>query len=235
MTTHSDKALATFAALGTQVADWFHPAVKWEGPVERMVPGHVTCPTCHGNRWVRLDAAGQLIPLPPKPVFNKNTYSYTGQSELHAYLQAAKSEHAKHMGWPNAGYAGNCPTCRTTARRSKWGGGGTSSTGTVPGLVKAMVMVGTIVWPKGTQFGKSRFGNGNVCTRAQCEVCGKGIPSGRRVPLAYEKDGKAYAMWAGEDCARKFSKVATLKPSKQENPKGLEAHLADNLAYVVKG
>ena len=223
--THSDKALATFAALGTQPTDWFHPAVKWEGPVERLVPGHVTCPSCAGHKWVRLDAAGRPIPPPPKPVFNKANYTYVGQRELDAYVRDAKSEYAKRMGWPNAGFFGNCPTCRTTAR---------GSTGVVPGLVKAMVMVGTIVWPKGTQHGKSRFGAGNVHTRAQCEVCGKGIPSGRRVPLAYEKDGKAYGMWAGEDCARKFSKVATLKPSKSENPKGLESHLSDNLSYIVK-
>lgn len=229
MTTHSDKVLATFAALGTNPADWFHPAVKWEGPVERLVPGHVTCPTCAGRKWVRLDAEDKVIPPPAKPTFNEKTYSYKGQQEYDAYFQAARQEHAKRMGWPNAGFNGNCPTCRVAKR-----GWGMMSAGTVPGFVKAMVMVGTIIWPTGTKHNQSRFGNNNVTTRAQCACCGKGIPSGRRVPLAHEKNGKALSMWVGEDCAKKFAKVAVLKPSKKENPKGLESHLADNLPYYVK-
>ncbi len=224
MTTHSDKALATFANLGTVATDWFHPAVRWVEE-ERMVPGWVNCPTCAGHKWVRLDGAGKVLPLPTKPVFKKSTYSYVGQEEWDNYFRAARDEHAKRMGWQNAGFNGNCPDCRTQKR-----GWGLISTGSVKGLVKARVMVGYIVWPKDAKCGHTHHTSNQV----QCQVCGKAIPSGRRVPLAHEKDGKAFWLFAGEDCAKKFSKVAVLKASKQVNPKGLECHLAENLEYVVK-
>lgn len=91
------------------------------------------------------------------------------------------------------------------------------------------VMVGYIQWPAGVRF-ESRFGYGGN-SRHQCELCAKGINKSNRVPLAAIKGDRALAMFVGEDCARKFTKVAKpAKPTKDQNPKKLDVILAENVA-----
>lgn len=130
-----------------------------------------------------------------------------------------------------------CPACRgwrynhdpitfrrtTECERCKYS---TGRTGTCLVTKERVMMVGYIQWPAGVSF-ESRFGYGGSSAH-QCELCSKGINKSGRVPLASVKNGKALGMWVGEDCARKFAKVAKLKPDAEANPKKREVILKDN-------
>ena len=71
---------------------------------------------------------------------------------------------------------------------------------------KLMKWVTYIRWTKGIVHHTSRFSNIDYSgvSRACCEACGKGIPSGRLVPIEAKdtKNNRLVSMWLGEDCAR---------------------------------
>lgn len=225
---HGAKAQETFRLLGTKHSDWFHPAVKWVRETRNM-PHDImkACPTCDGLRWVRKDAEGNVVPPPARPA--KGSYD----SARDDYERAARNEEHKRAGF--AVHGGNCPTCKVYRRR--FGSSYSECSGQVFSHVEwkpVEMMVGYIVWPKGVKHGVSRFTDRNIRSHTQCEICGKGINKSMRVPVAHDKDGKVFSMLVGQDCARKFTKVATIaKPSKDENKKGLPSVLDVN--YVVEG
>lgn len=188
-TKHSDKALATLAAMRTAPDAWTLTPIDWVEE-ERMVQGLVTCPTCDGNVWVRLDDAGAVIPPPARR---------GAALAWEEYNRAARNEaQVRNNGHYHPG--GNCPRCRVARR-----GWGVVSTGRVKGLVSAKVMVGYPRFPKGTNF-DARFSDGSC----RCHLCGKPIAKSLRVPVNTE-DG--HGMWVGTDCAQKFLTV-TLKRKK---------------------
>lgn len=221
---HGEKAQETFRLLGTKHSDWFHPAVKWVRETRNMpFETYKACPDCDGLKWVQYDSEGKVIPPPVATEYGLKGYSEAGRAR-ETYMWAARKAAAGTGAWN-----GNCRKCMTHGRR------GASCEGKVFDKVvwkPVEMMVGYVVWPKGVKHHTSRFGyNGNSTT--QCEVCGKGINKSNRVPVAHDKDGKALSMMVGEDCAKKFIKVATLKPSKSENPKALTYVLDDN--YEAEG
>lgn len=57
-----------------------------------------------------------------------------------------------------------------------------------------------VSWSEGILHGQSRF----TASMGQCEACGKGIPSGRFVPIeAFDKKrNNLVSMWLGCDCAK---------------------------------
>jgi hypothetical protein len=180
-TPHSAKALATLAMMGTTPSQWQLTPIKWVEE-EREVPGLVTCPTCHGHKFVRI-VEGQVIPPPP--------YS-AGHSVNHEYSQEAHRDARKaHKPY------GNCPTCG-----KQKGGWGMIPQGKIKGLVRAKVQVGYPQFPTGTRF-DSRFRDG-----LHCHLCNKLIMKSHRVPvLATGGDGITHGMFVGEDCAQKFLDV----------------------------
>ncbi len=75
--------------------------------------------------------------------------------------------------------------------------------------VQKLVREYFVVWSKDCAVDASRFAHGGVTGRAQyhqCHACGKGIPSGRFVPVeAFDKKrGGMVGMWLGCDCAAKI-------------------------------
>ncbi len=176
---HSDKALATLGGMQTQPSQWQLTPIEWVEE-EREVPGLVTCPTCRGGKFVRVEN-GQVIPPPP-----------TGSGDKFDYQNAARRDaYAAGLRY------GNCPTC---AKRKR--GWGMIPQGKIGGLVRERVMVGYPKFPMGTRF-DSRFHGG-----LHCHLCNKLIMRSRRVPVhATGDDGVVHGMFVGEDCARKFLDV----------------------------
>jgi hypothetical protein len=225
---HGAKAQETFRLLDTKHSDWFHPAVKWVRETRKMpFDQFKACPTCDGLSWVQKDAEGKVTPPPACPA--KGSYDYKAEMARHDYVRAARNA-AKGGGYGYS-YSGNCETCKQVVRR-----GYSESTGRVFSHVEwkpVQMMVGYIVWPKGVKHDVSRF-QGYVRSNCQCEICGKGINKSGRVPVCHDKAGKVFSMWVGQDCAKKFCKVASIaKPTKDENKKGLPSTLDVN--YIVEG
>lgn len=180
-TPHSAKALATIALMHTSPSQWQLTPIEWVEE-EREVPGLVTCPTCHGHKFVRI-VDGQVIPPPPHSA---------GHSVNHEYSQEARRDARK----ANKNY-GNCPTCGKLK-----GGWGMIPQGKIKGMVRAKVMVGYPRFPSGTRF-DSRFAGG-----LHCNLCNKLIMKSHRVPVhATGDDGVTHGMFVGEDCAQKFLDV----------------------------
>lgn len=188
MSAHSDKALKTIAAMGTTPEAWKLAPIKfvWE---KHWIPGMVRCPDCLGGRYVKLDAAGAVIP-PPDPKERGRGPAFTTPHA--AYVEEARNLHrAAH---PDDRRRGNCSRCRSTKRG--WGYG--DSTGEVPGMVEVEGWVGHVQWPKDTAF-DSRFAHND------CNLCAKRIPSREFVPvLGVDATGQAHGMWVGRDCGRRF-------------------------------
>jgi hypothetical protein len=178
-TSHSVKGLATLAIMGTVPAQWSLTPIRWIEE-EREVMGQVTCPTCHGGKFVRIED-GRVI-APPSD----------NSSDGFDYRNAARRDALR------AGRTyGNCPTC---AKRK--GGWGLIPQGKVAGLVRERVMVGYPKFPSGTRF-DSRFFAG-----MHCNLCNKLIMKSHCVPVhATGDDGVTHGMFVGEDCAKKFLDV----------------------------
>ena len=215
---HGAKAQETFKLLGTKHSDWFHPAVKWVLETRNMPHDVlVACPDCDGVRAVQKDAQGKVIPPPKNDTKDYKSYY-------------ARQDYAK------AGVA--CDKCRQKVSGGRGWGDRYESTGKVFSHVEwrpEQMWIGYIVWPKGVVHGASRFnGDGVRRSMCQCEICGKGISKSGRVPVCHDKGGKVFSMWVGQDCAKKFCKVATIaKPTKDQNKKGLPSMLDVN--YIVEG
>jgi hypothetical protein len=176
---HSAKALTTLARMGTSPMQWQLTPIKWIEE-EREVPGLVTCPTCHGHKFVRI-VEGRVIP--PPPANSRDSFAYNNEARQEA-LRA------------NSPY-GNCPTCG-----KRKGGWGMIPQGKIKGMVRAKVMVGYPQFPPGTRF-DSRFAGG-----LHCNLCNKRVMKSHRVPVqATGDDGVTHGMFVGEDCARKFLDV----------------------------
>lgn len=197
--THSAKALQTLKLMGTEPDDWHLTPIKWVKET-REVRGWVTCPDCHGTRWVLKDENGNLIPKPelvdlPAPPHGASDDVWRARFEemdrrrevVNDWSRRARAQS------PRADY-GNCQRCIRKQR------GYYLPSGQVPGLVMAEVDVGYPQWPKGTEF-TSRFGG-----QGNCDLCNKVIMQSGRVPV--NTDGpKPLGMWVGEDCAKKFLDV----------------------------
>lgn len=250
-TTHSEKALKTLEALATEGKDWLHPAVEWK--FEKVpVLGRVTCPDCNGDRisYYTTEVAatpydfqdGLKSTAPAAFVWPHRditfTYSHGATTELkdgfyHSYSLKADARRQFAAEYGVVGQA--CRRCygyaKRTWNRKPHGRAFVDSHGTVPAIVEQEMWVGYIQWPKGTEFGVSRFAGGgwNVKSRFQCELCAKGINQSNRVPLVTEKDGKPRAMWVGQDCAHKFTGVMALKPTQAMKTKTSEHILKDNI------
>jgi ssDNA-binding Zn-finger/Zn-ribbon topoisomerase 1 len=180
-TPHSAKALVTLAQMGTSPSQWQLTPIKWVEE-EREVMGLVTCPICHGHKFVRI-VDGHVIPPPP--------YS-AGHQVTHAYSQEAHRDASK----ANKPY-GNCPRCG-----KQKGGWGMIPQGKIKGMVRAKVMVGDPQFPPGTRF-DSRFAGG-----LHCNLCNKLVMKSHRVPVhATGDDSVTHGMFVGEDCAQKFLDV----------------------------
>jgi hypothetical protein len=178
-TPHSAKALATLAGMGTTPTQWQLTPIEWIEE-EREVPGLVTCPTCHGRKFVRI-VDGQVIP--PPPANSRESFDYSNEARREA-LRA----HKPH---------GNCPRCGKLK-----GGWGMIPQGKIKGTVRARVMVGYPKFPPGTRF-DSRFAGG-----LHCNLCNKLVMKSHRVPVhATGDDGVTHGMFVGEDCAQKFLDV----------------------------
>ena len=178
-TPHSAKALATLAGMGTTPMQWQLTPIEWIEE-ERVVPGLVTCPTCHGHKFVRI-VEGQVIP--PPPANSRDSFDYNNEARRDAFKA-------------NKRY-GNCPTCGVLKR-----GWGMIPQGKIKGMVRAKVMVGYPRFPPGTQF-DSRFTGG-----LHCNLCNKTIMKSKRVPVhATGDDGVTHGMFVGEGCAQKFLDV----------------------------
>ena len=175
-TPHSAKALATLARMGTTPAQWQLTPIEWVEE-EREVPGLVTCPTCHGHKFVRI-VDGHVIP--PPPINSQDSFNYRNDARRDAFKA-------------NKTY-GNCPTC--SKQKRSWG---MIPQGKIKGMVRAKVMVGYPRFPSGTRF-DSRFSDG-----LHCHLCNKLVMKSHRVPVhATGADGVTHGMFVGEDCARKF-------------------------------
>lgn len=180
-TAHSAKALATLVMMKTAPSQWQLTPIEWVEE-EREVPGLVTCPTCHGRKFVRIEG-GQVISPPPHSAGHAANYDYDQAAHRDAYKA-------------NRNF-GNCPTCGKPKR-----GWGEIPTGQVKGLVRAKVMVGYPQFPPGTRF-DSRFAGG-----LHCNLCNKLVMKSHRVPVhATGDDNVTHGMFVGEDCARKFLDV----------------------------
>ena len=178
-TPHSAKALVTLVEMGTTPSQWQLTPIEWVEE-EREVPGLVTCPTCHGGKFVRIED-GRVIP--PPPINTPDSFEYRN---------AAKREASK----ANKPY-GNCPTCG-----KRKGGWGMIPQGKIKGMVRAKVMVGYPKFPPGTRF-DSRFHGG-----LHCNLCNKLVMKSHRVPVhATGSNGVTHGMFVGEDFANKFLDV----------------------------
>jgi len=176
---HSAKALSTLAIMGTEPSQWGITPIDWVEE-EREVRGMVRCPTCHGQKYVRI-VDGQVIP--PPPINSRDSFEYGNE----ARREAARTRQLH----------GNCPRCGKHKR-----GWGMIPEGKIPGMVMAKVMVGYPRFPPGTRF-DSRFPGG-----MRCNLCNKLVMKSRRVPVhATGGDGVTHGMFVGEDCARKFLDV----------------------------
>lgn len=176
---HSAKALTTLARMGTSPLQWQLTPIKWIEE-EREVPGLVTCPTCHGRKFVRI-VDGRVIP--PPPANSRDSFAYSNEARRDA-LRANR-------------LYGNCPTCG-----KQKGGWGMIPQGKINGMVRARVMVGYPQFPPGTRF-DSQYAAG-----MHCHLCNKLVMKSHRVPVhATGDDGVTHGMFVGEDCARKFLDV----------------------------
>jgi hypothetical protein len=184
-TIHSEKALKTIALMGTKPADWHITPIKWVKEM-RLVEGTKTCPDCKGNKLVRIDAEGKVIPAP-------DTTTNEGYYAWQEYMRLARTErnnYYRHDG---------CPTCVKYTRRF-----GSVSQGVVKAMVMAEVVVGYPQFPKDVSF-DSRFHNYRVGASV-CQLCSKSIKSHMVVPVNTDGAG-AHAMYVGRDCAKKFLSV----------------------------
>lgn len=178
-TPHSAKAMTTLARMGIRPSQWQLTPIKWVEET-REVPGLVTCPTCHGHKFVRI-VEGEVIPPPPDN--SRDSFAYSNEARRDA-LRAHKNY-------------GNCPTCGQIKR-----GWGMIPQGKIKGLVRARVMVGYPQFPPGTRF-DSQFAAG-----MRCHLCNKLIMKSHRVPVhATGDDGVTHGMFVGKDCAQKFLDV----------------------------
>jgi hypothetical protein len=178
-TPHSAKALTTLARMRTTPTQWQLTPIKWVEE-ERIVDGLVRCPTCHGEKFVRI-VDGCVIPPPPPNT--RESFDYGNEAR-----REASRDHRPY---------GNCPTCGVQKR-----GWGIIPQGKVKGKVRANVMVGYPQFPPGTRF-DSQYAGGN-----HCNLCNKLILKSNRVPVhATGDDGVSHGMFVGEDCARKFLDV----------------------------
>jgi len=174
---HSAKALTTLKRMGTSPSQWQLTPIKWVEE-EREVPGMVTCPTCHGQKFVRMEG-GVVIPPPP----TDDRFVYANE----AFQEANRARKPY----------GNCPTCGQFKR-----GWGVIPQGKIRGMVRAKVMVGYPQFPPGTRF-DSQYAAG-----MHCHLCNKLVMKSHRVPVhATGDDGVTHGMFVGEDCARKFLDV----------------------------
>lgn len=190
--THSDKAMATFQAMGTLPGQWRLADIRWVTE-RRMVPGEVSCPDCDGWKLSLKDAAGKPVPC-PKPLPYGHADHYKAEGARRNWVHEARKADG------GIGSRGTCDRCRCRNSRARMYG---YSTGKVEAMVEREVMVGYPVWPEGTVF-DSRF------RHSDCELCGKSIPSGERVPVHTTGCAPEHGMLVGTDCARKFLNV-TLK------------------------
>lgn len=188
MPTHSDKALTTIRAMGTLPEQWVLCPIEWRRE-ECLVPGDVTCPECKGEKYVKYDADGEVIPPPDSKT------DYTAWSIF--YHEAVREARKLSRN------GGNCKKCQKVKR----GWGNIGATGHVRGLVKAMVVVGYTLWPEGCEF-DSRFKSG-----CNCNLCNKLVMKSNLIPvIAKDVSGRWHGMRVGQDCVKKFlANVETVK------------------------
>lgn len=195
-TNHSDKAITTLTAMNTTPEGWKHAdvIVKEE---RRMIFGEVTCPDCLGGKVVARDADGVIVPPPDRKAFG----------DWYAYNDAEREYRKLATGSGMLPGRGNCGRCKCTRGRMRG-----HSTGKVPGMVEADVLVAYVQWPKGTSF-DSRF-----CGSSRCGLCNKSIMKSGLVPcVGTGPDGAIHGMWVGQDCAKKFLPgVTTFERSKAQ-------------------
>lgn len=216
---HGRRALETFRQVGTEPTDWFHPAVNWVQE-ERLMMVPVDCPDCQGEKFVRHGPDGAVVPMPEKAHYGQPGYyeASKARSDYHAAARAETTSAERLSSWSSRG---NCSRC--LGRKH----GELRSTGVVLGLRMRTIWIGYVVWPDGATI-QNRFGLRGTRSDAQCALCGKGIPSGILVPLAHDRGGINLGMWVGADCAKKFVRVAELKPDQGVNSGKLQYLLADN-------
>jgi len=173
---HSAKALTTIENMGTLPSQWRLTPIDWIEE-EREIPGMVTCPTCHGSKYVRIED-GRVIP--PPSLNSKDSFDYGNAARKDAHRAGKKY--------------GNCPTCAKS--KSGWG---LIPQGKIKGIVRAKVMIGYPKFPPSTKFDSRFFGG------LHCNLCNKLIMKSHRVPVhATGDDGVTHGMFIGEDCAKKF-------------------------------
>jgi uncharacterized protein with PIN domain len=175
--THSDKALTTMQLMGTTWRAWVLTPIEWVEE-EREVLGNVRCPDCRGNKLVKLDTDGKIVPMP-----DSDRDSYAWQT----YMREAREQRGMARRYDG------CPTCCVSRR------GYRVSIGTVKGLVRQRILVGYPQFPAGTVF-DSRFARSG----SRCQLCNKAILKSGRVPVHATVNGTTHGMFVGEDCAKKF-------------------------------
>lgn len=191
---HSEKGLATLAAMGTTPADWGLAEIIWKDEL-RTVPTKVACPECHRTGQARyLKATGKLAVRP------ENIYSV----EANAWYEA------------NTNGRERCHKC--PAKRNHWGG--QYGTGEITAMVERVVPVGYIQWAAGTIF-DSRFNDHRDCFTA-CQLCSKTIKYSNVMPVTGRgADGRIHGMFVGSDCARKFFGIKNFKKDQTLDLKGV--------------
>jgi hypothetical protein len=187
---HSAKALATLAMMGTTPEQWQLTPIDWVEE-ERDIPGLVTCPSCHGRKFVVYEGS-RVIPRPTK--ITDQDHSYAQGSPVYDYDQLARKQAYATGG--NAGMYGNCQTCMRRKR------GWLVPQGKVMGTVRATISVGYPRFPARTRFDSRYQGGGH------CALCNKTILKSGRVPVhGTSSDGVTHGMFVGEDCGQKFLDV----------------------------
>jgi len=64
---------------------------------------------------------------------------------------------------------------------------------------KVRMLVGTIIWPKGTEHYRSRYAHKD----SNCHACGHMISNPRNwIPLVAKTDSNPVSLWVGRDCAK---------------------------------
>lgn len=216
MTTHSDKARATLAAMNTQASDWHMAEIVWRKELRR-VPTKIKCRSCKGTGRAflrRSDSA--YICAPYDSCAHVKAFLKT-KGDPRAEASYFSTTPADRRAWLEAEGIGEaqCPTC--PARR-KWNGYGT---GEVIALVEREVEVGYIQWPDGCRF-DSRYQYSDGRSLTHCALCSKGINQSGRVPVVgQDATGQWHGMFVGEDCARKFMSFERFKK---------DSFISDNLS-----
>ena len=193
---HSDKALDTIRQMGTEPEQWVLCPIEWTKELA-WVEGKVRCPDCRGNKYVRYDEAGKLVPRPAEILERSDPEYYHRDAELRTW------DHKVRWDAREAGHKfGNCKRCMKEKR-----GWGFLPTGEIPGMVQRTVDVGRILWPPGCSF-DSRFKS-----NMNCGLCNKLIMKSHQIPvIAKDASGQWHGMQVGSDCVKKFlTNVETIK------------------------